>query len=676
MRYACLRAHALPAPLLIVSFLVLPATAKDQQRLEELLMPMIENHRGTVAVAVKHLPTGETFSYRADEPMCTASLIKFPLMVATYQAIQDGELSLDKRITLKEDDFAPGSGVLTGNFSPGTEISLRDAIHLMIVFSDNTATNLVIDQVGLDATAKLMEQLESPETKLHSKVFRRDTSIFMDRSKKYGLGSTTAADMIKLLEKLSAGELVDASADDKMLEHLYACDDRAKIERGLPENVKFAHKSGAVSAVRTDAGLMDTPSGKIAICVLTSDNEDKRWTNDNEAELLCGQIGEIVYRHFNADGQTQAPTIARILRIGAYGPLVESLQRTLNARLDPSPAIAVDGDFGPMTESTVMRFQKENGLDPNGEVGPEMWRSLGPLATEDEPVPDPEIVNSEQVEKSPVDPLDGGPYVTCKAWAIADGKTGKLLWGFNDSQPRHPASTTKIMTGYVVACLAEEDPSILEEVVTFTERADQTSGSTAGVQAGEQLSVGDLLYGLLLPSGNDASVALAEHFGDRLADPKEPADGDKDAYELFVEAMNKKAAELGMKETNFTNTHGLTDAEHQTSARDLATLGWHAMQQPTIRERVNTPQYGCTLNSTSGYERNVRWNNTNRLLRIEGYDGVKTGTTGAAGSCLVSRGQRGDDELILVVLGSGSTDGRYADSRNLYRWAWKQLGHE
>jgi D-alanyl-D-alanine carboxypeptidase (penicillin-binding protein 5/6) len=121
------------------------------------------------------------------------------------------------------------------------------------------------------------------------------------------------------------------------------------------------------------------------------------------------------------------------------------------------------------------------------------------------------------------------------------------------------------------------------------------------------------------------------------------------------------------------NTSGLTDEKHKASAKDLATLAHEAMKLPLFREVVATQQRGCTVAGAGGYKRNVLWKNTNELLGIEGYDGVKTGTTSAAGACLVSRGRRGDDSLIVVVLGSTSGDVRYVDSRNLFRWGWSQL---
>lgn len=177
---------------------------------------------------------------------------------------------------------------------------------------------------------------------------------------------------------------------------------------------------------------------------------------------------------------------------------------------------------------------------------------------------------------------------------------------------------------------------------------------------------------MMLPSGNDATVAFAEHFGDRLADDKDKV-AHLDAYDSFVSAMNRKAAELGMKSTHFNNPNGLPSAGHLTTARDLARLAYVAFQVPEFRKVVGTAQHGYTLDSISGYKRNIVWHNTNQLLRIKGYDGIKTGTTNAAGCCVVSTGERNGRRLIVVVLGAPSTPGRYADSRNLYRWAWTHL---
>ncbi len=137
--------------------------------------------------------------------------------------------------------------------------------------------------------------------------------------------------------------------------------------------------------------------------------------------------------------------------------------------------------------------------------------------------------------------------------------------------------------------------------------------------------------------------------------------------------MNRQAEALELKETHFANTHGLTAEGHHTSARDLARLAAKCLQDPLFCEVVSTSRRGCTLTDSEGKTRNVVWENTNHLLGIEGYTGVKTGTTSAAGACLVASGEREGVLRIVVILGASSSKGRYVDARNLFRWAWMQV---
>ena len=283
------------------------------------------------------------------------------------------------------------------------------------------------------------------------------------------------------------------------------------------------------------------------------------------------------------------------------------------------------------------------------------------------------MVNAEIAKKLPADPLDGPPFVTARTWAIADGRTGEVLWGHDDARQVDIASTTKIMTAFVILRRAAKEPTILDETVTFSKRADQTIGSSSGVLEGERLPVRELFYGLLLPSGNDAAVALAEHFGGRLK-PAADASAGADPLPRFIAEMNRTAALLGLRETHFANPNGLPAPGHQSSARDLAMLTHHALALPTFAKYVSTSKRGCTLLGPNGHRRNVIWTNTNRLLGTEGYDGVKTGTTRAAGECLVASGRRGNDHVIVVILGASSTEARYADARNLFRYAWLMRG--
>jgi beta-lactamase class A len=285
--------------------------------LEARLAPLAKAHQGKVAIAVKHLGTGESYALNADEPMPTASLIKFPVMVETYYQAQEGQVRMSDMITLSKDDKVPGSGILTYHFSPGASFCLRDAVRLMIVYSDNTATNLVLDHIGIPSTAKRMEALGLPNTKIHSKSFRRDTSAFPERSKKFGLGSTTAHEMIRLLEMLHAGKLVSPEACREMLETMKKCDDKDKFPRFLPPGTAVAFKTGSVNASRTSAGIIYVPKPggdpkkpelqPVAVCVMTDENKDQSWVPDNAGNLLCAKVAKEVYDYYAANNKKDQP---------------------------------------------------------------------------------------------------------------------------------------------------------------------------------------------------------------------------------------------------------------------------------------------------------------------------------------------------------------------------------
>jgi beta-lactamase class A len=267
--------------------------------LEARLAPLAKAHKGKVAIAVKHLGTGESFYLNADKPMPTASLIKLPVLLEVYAQACEGNVKLIDRVTLHNEDKVPGSGILTPHFSDGASFSLRDATRLMIAFSDNTATNLVLDKVGIKAVNKRMKAWGHPNTRVNHKSFRGDTtSVAPERTKKYGLGSTTAREMIALLEDLENGKHFRPAVKQAILGHLKKCDDKDKFTRFLPEDVLVAHKTGSISTARTDAGIIYLPSGPVALCVLTADNEDERWKPDNAGNVLCAKVAKVVYDHF------------------------------------------------------------------------------------------------------------------------------------------------------------------------------------------------------------------------------------------------------------------------------------------------------------------------------------------------------------------------------------------
>jgi beta-lactamase class A len=287
-------------PLLVCALFGTPISAQDKS-LGARIVPLVKAHKGKVAVAVKHLDTGESYFLDAEEVMPTASLIKFAILLELYQQAAEGKVKLTDMVTLHEKDKVPGSGILTYHFSDGATFSLRDAARLMMVYSDNTATNLVLDKTGIAPVGERMAVWGAPNTKVHAKVFRRDTSIAPERSKKYGLGSTTAREMVLLLEKVHKGELVNPDACKQMLDHMKKCDDKDKIRKFLPASVVVANKSGSVDDVKTDTGIMYLPGGPVAICVLTSRNEDKRYAPDNAGGVLIGKIAEQVYQYFKKE---------------------------------------------------------------------------------------------------------------------------------------------------------------------------------------------------------------------------------------------------------------------------------------------------------------------------------------------------------------------------------------
>lgn len=298
-------------PLVGLVAFALPLCAAEPT-LETRIKPIADKHKGTIAVAVKNLASGEEYKRNADEVMQTASLIKLAIMVEAYRQLDAKKVDFAKTLTLTNEDKVPGAGVLTSHFSGGATFPLKDAVRLMIVFSDNTATNMVLDQIGIKAVNDTTKELGLPETRINAKVFKGSTtSVDQERTKKYSLGSTSANETLKLLELIHTEKAASAESCQAMLGHLKANDDKELLVRNLPPGTVAAHKSGATNKVRTDAGIIyvpdptHTPKEKeakrtvpVAVCVLTNENEDQRWVRDNAAQVTIGDIGKAVYDHF------------------------------------------------------------------------------------------------------------------------------------------------------------------------------------------------------------------------------------------------------------------------------------------------------------------------------------------------------------------------------------------
>jgi len=263
----------------------------DTVALRRSLDAVASAQHGVLGYAVWNLDTGERLSLRGDETFPTASLIKVPILVTLYDLVDKKQLSLDDPLTVLKIDQVPGSGVLQF-MHPGMSLSVHDAASLMIVLSDNTATNLVLDRIAIRRVWQKMESLGLPHTKVHSKTYLRLTSVAMDSSLKYGLGVSTPNEMAHLFQLLADGKGVNPAADSAMLDILRNNADGDSMQRTI-DGMSVPHKTGATDSVRTECALFHLQS-RVVACGFTKQNTDIRWVVDNEAQVSLGKIGALM----------------------------------------------------------------------------------------------------------------------------------------------------------------------------------------------------------------------------------------------------------------------------------------------------------------------------------------------------------------------------------------------
>jgi beta-lactamase class A len=280
-----------------------PARApSDTAALRRTLEGVMQGYAGTAGVSVRNLRTGEQLSIRGGETFPSASLVKVPVLVALLDQVRRGNVRLDERMGMIARDRVGGSGVLQFMES-GLPLTLGDAAWLMIVLSDNTATNLLLDKLNIRTVWEKMDSLGLPHTKIHSKTFIRATSLAPDSSVKYGLGVAVPDEMVRLFALLHEGRAVSPALDSLALRMLRANQDGSKLVRWLPEDVPVAHKSGDVDRARNDCGIIYGPDAPVAVCVMTRDNVETTYAVDAPAHLLIGRIGREVFRHYNPSAQ-------------------------------------------------------------------------------------------------------------------------------------------------------------------------------------------------------------------------------------------------------------------------------------------------------------------------------------------------------------------------------------
>jgi beta-lactamase class A len=265
-----------------------------QTRMDQRIRTAISGFQGDVSLYAKNLDTGVTYGIRENDRVRTASTIKLAIMTTVFDAVAHGRAKWTEKLVLHDSDKVGGTGVLH-EFSDGTRVSIRDLVHIMIVVSDNTATNLLLDRFTADAVNTEMDSLGLTQTRSMRKVLisgkdpRFSQAGRLEENKRFGLGSTTPREMVTLIEKIERGELIDAAASREMIAILK----RQQLKDGIGRHtgdLPVASKSGALDRLRSDVGIVYSHGGRIAIAI-TIDNLPKTdYSPDNPGNIFISEL--------------------------------------------------------------------------------------------------------------------------------------------------------------------------------------------------------------------------------------------------------------------------------------------------------------------------------------------------------------------------------------------------
>jgi len=285
------------------------------------LNKLADTFGGRIGIAAKNLNTGDTLFVNAREKFPTASAIKLPIMVECFHQLAEGRISGEQIVALTDSNKWGGSGILQ-YFSGSSPIKLADAVMLMIILSDNTATNLVFDALGNNHEEKLtavndrMQRLGLQNTRLLNKVMSWKTKKNSPESLRYGIGVSTPRDMVVLLEKMWRGELVSPAASKQMVETLSHQQYNSMIPRLLPfestDSLVVAHKTGSVTGVRVDVGLVLSNRVSFAIAIFCDEIRDQRDSEDNFAEIAGAQAARLIWNYWTGDTVLDRRNIERV----------------------------------------------------------------------------------------------------------------------------------------------------------------------------------------------------------------------------------------------------------------------------------------------------------------------------------------------------------------------------
>lgn len=286
------------ASLMIMMTFVLSANA---QSLQDSVNALVAKYKGEVGIYAVDLANGDTVTCNPDKRFETASVIKIWILGKLYQEAQNGKLSLNDRVVLTDSNKVPGSGILQF-MNAGLNPTLHDLAWLMIDLSDNSAANMLVDQVGgLRKVDDFIQSVGLKKTKMISKIFVPHTSIDTVLGKKFGIGVTTPRETAIYLTKLYNGEIVDSASSMAMIKLMEDQTYNIDIPRFLPtykDTITIAHKAGELNATRNDCGIVYTPRVNYVIAVFTNKNADQRWITDNSADVLIAKISRLIYDSF------------------------------------------------------------------------------------------------------------------------------------------------------------------------------------------------------------------------------------------------------------------------------------------------------------------------------------------------------------------------------------------
>ncbi|HEV2761671.1 MAG TPA: serine hydrolase [Pyrinomonadaceae bacterium] len=261
----------------------------------------VASFSGNVSLHAKNLDTGAAYSLNGDRQVRTASTIKVAVMVEAFARVAEGRAKWADELVLTKEKKVSGSGILS-ELSDDLRLTLRDAVNLMMILSDNTATNLIVDAFTADAVNERMESLGFREIRLMRKIGgggeSREGKI--EANKRFGLGRSTPREMVLLLEKLERGEVVSAEASKEMIDLLKREQGRHGVGRAMWTTPK-ATKSGALDRLRADVGVIYTKRGRIALAVTVDDMPEAMWTDDNPGYLLMSRLSQILVEGLGGD---------------------------------------------------------------------------------------------------------------------------------------------------------------------------------------------------------------------------------------------------------------------------------------------------------------------------------------------------------------------------------------